>query len=84
MAVRRLACALKALRSLRDANIVELQNASRVLAAHAADQLAVLTARIDAIERAQRRLSGALAALRNLYEGESCMPVPDAAVAGRL
>ena len=60
----------------------QLQNASRMLAAHvAADQLAALTARVDAIEQAQERLAGELAALRSLHGGESCTLLPDAAVA---
>lgn len=61
----------------------QLQKASRTLAAHAAaDQQEALRVRVDAVERAQERLAGELAALRNLHGGESCAAVlPNTAVA---
>ena len=63
-------------------NAEQLHNASRALNAHpAADQLGALTARVAAIERAQERLAGELAALRSLHAGESCTLLPNAAVA---
>jgi hypothetical protein len=58
----------------------QLQNASRTLATHAAaDQLAALRARVDAIERAQERLAGELAALHSQHARDSCASLPEAA-----
>ena len=60
----------------------QLQNASRALASHsAANHLAALAARIDTIERAQERLAGELAVLRDLHVDKSCALLHDAAVA---
>ncbi|KAI9448620.1 hypothetical protein BJY52DRAFT_1193279 [Lactarius psammicola] len=65
----------------------QLQHASRAIATHplpttpgaagAADHLAVLTARLDAIEQAQERLAVELAALRSLHAGKSRAPAPN-------
>lgn len=60
----------------------QLQNASRTLAAHAAaNHLAALAVRVDAIERTQERLAGELAVLRNLHADKSGALLHDAAVA---